>query len=330
MAGVATIGDVARRAGVSLATVSRVMNGNEAVDPVLAARVREAAAALDYSASPLARSLVLRRTQTVAVVVPDLGNPAFQQVLHGLSRAARRDGYHVLVADSAESTTEERVLAIETRRRTDGLILCAPRLPDDELEALLGGLSPVVVVNRAAQTAAPVVRVDYAAGLTDLLEHLSTLGHRRLLYLAGPPASTSNDARLLAIAAFRELRPDVTILEQTAGAGFADGARTADAVLASGATGVLAFNDLVAMGLLSALDARGVRVPEDLSIVGFDDIPFAQYTSPPLTTVAVPAVDVGQKAWESLSRLLGGDQAQDTFTFRPALIVRGTSGRPRS
>ena len=106
-----TIADVAARAGVSLSTVSRALNGNPTVDPALAERVKDAAAALDYTASPVARSLVLGRTQTVAVIVPDLGNPTFQAILRGLSRAAAADDYHVLVADSAESVEEERVLA---------------------------------------------------------------------------------------------------------------------------------------------------------------------------------------------------------------------------
>ena len=128
-----TIADVAARAGVSLATVSRVMNGNSSVDHALAERVRTAAAELNYTASPLARSLVLGKTHTIAVVVPDLENPSFHGVLRGLSRAAARNGYHILIADSAESVAEELVLAVETRRRCDGLVLCAPRMPEADL-----------------------------------------------------------------------------------------------------------------------------------------------------------------------------------------------------
>src|SRR6478736_5223838 len=147
-----TITDVAKHAGVSLSTVSRVMNGNATVDPVMAERVRASAQELGYTASALARSLVLGRTQTVAVVVPDLGNPTFQAILRGLSRAAAADQYHVLIADSAESVDEERILAVETRRRTDGLILCAPRMADDDLRALVAGIRPVVLINREADS----------------------------------------------------------------------------------------------------------------------------------------------------------------------------------
>ncbi|HEX5907151.1 MAG TPA: LacI family DNA-binding transcriptional regulator, partial [Propionibacteriaceae bacterium] len=185
-----TIADVAARAGVSLATVSRVMNGNPSVDQALAEKVRAAAEELNYSASPLARSLVLGKTNTVAVVVPDLANPTFHGVLRGLSRAAARDGYHILIADSAESIDEERILAVETRRRCDGIVLCSPRMAEADLSPLLAELKPVVLVNReAGSSSSPVVAADYRTGLSELLELLYGYGHRSLAYLAGPPQS---------------------------------------------------------------------------------------------------------------------------------------------
>ncbi len=320
-----TIADVAARAGVSLSTVSRALNGNPTVDPALAERVKDAAAALDYTASPLARSLVLGRTQTVAVIVPDLGNPTFQGILRGLSRAAAADDYHVLVADSAESVDEERVLASTTRRRTDGVILCAPRLPQDELDRLVGGLRPVVLINRAAGDV-PSVRADYRSALTAELDHLHGLGHRRIVYLAGAPGSVANAARLAAIDAFMSAHPDTKVDELPCGVDFEAGAAAAPAVRASGATAALAFNDLVAMGLLSAAQESGCRIPADLSIVGFDDIPFARYTTPPLTTAAVPAAELGAQAWARMRELLDGTEPGHPLTLLPELTVRGTSG----
>lgn len=320
-----TIADVAARAGVSLSTVSRALNGNPTVDPALAERVKDAAAALDYTASPLARSLVLGRTQTVAVIVPDLGNPTFQGILRGLSRAAAADDYHVLVADSAESVDEERVLASTTRRRTDGVILCAPRLPQDELDRLVGGLRPVVLINRAAGDV-PSVRADYRSALTAELDHLHGLGHRRIVYLAGAPGSVANAARLAAIDAFMSAHPDTKVDELPCGVDFEAGAAAAPAVRASGATAALAFNDLVAMGLLSAAQESGCRIPADLSIVGFDDIPFARYTTPPLTTAAVPAAELGAQAWARMRELLDGAEPGHPLTLLPELTVRGTSG----
>jgi len=320
-----TINDVAARAGVSLSTVSRALNGNPTVDPALVARVQQAAAELEYTASPVARSLVLGRTQTVAVVVPDLGNPTFQAILRGLSRAAAADGYHVLVADSAESVDEERILATATRRRTDGVILCAPRIPQAELDRLVGGLKPVVLVNRSS-AGAPAVRADYRSALTDELDHLYALGHRRMVFLSGVARSVANASRLEAIAAFAASHPDAVIEELPGGVDFDAGAAAAASVIDSGATAALAFNDLVAMGLLSAAQAAGRRVPHDLSVVGFDDIPFARYTTPPLSTAAVPAAERGAQAWARMRALLEGHAPRDPLWLRPELVARGSTG----
>jgi LacI family transcriptional regulator len=332
----ATIGDVASQAGVSLSTVSRVMNGSKTVDAALAERVREAAASLGYTASPLARSLVLGTTQTIAVVVPDLGNPTFQGALRGLSDGASEQGYHVLVADSHEQADEERVLALDARRRCDGIVLCAPRMPEEELAALLPLLAPAVVINRVPEPLAvgngqepasvPSVVADYEAGLTGLLQHLYSLGHRNMLYLAGSSQASSNQSRLAAIRDFQASNPDATITTSPCGVGFEDGHGSAQVVVDSGATAVLAFNDLVAMGLLSALGERGIRVPQDVSVTGFDDIPFARYTTPPLTTATIPVEQLGQQAWHRLSALLNGETPERDLSFGPQVVPRGSTG----
>ena len=322
-----TIADVAARAGVSLATVSRVMNGNATVDVGLAERVRAAAAELGYSASPLARSLASGRTSTIAVLVPDLENPTFQGVLRGLNRAAVRDGYHVMVADTTESLREERVLAVETRRRCDGLVLVAPRMPDDELRSLLAQLEPVVLVNRdVGVPEVPVVAADYRTALAELLELVHDQGHRSLVFLAGTPQSASNAQRLEAVRSFLDGHPDAAVEVLPCGVTFADGYGAVERVRGSGATAVLAFNDLVAMGLLSGLHEQGVRVPEDLSVVGFDDIPFARYLVPPLTTAAVPVVELGEQAWRRMHDLLDQRPAGPPVVLRPRVERRGSAG----
>ena len=325
-----TIADVAARAGVSLATVSRVMNGNSSVDQALAERVRAAAAELNYSASPLARSLVLGKTNTIAVVVPDLENPTFHGVLRGLSRAAARDGYHVLIADSAESMEEEKILALETRRRSDGLVLCAPRMAEKDLRPLLDVLKPVVLVNRDAGTpSTPVVAADYQTALTDLLDLLYGYGHRSLIYLAGASHSASNTRRLTALRNFLDDHPEAAVQIVPCGVGFAQGYESAPRVLATSATAVLAFNDLVAMGLMSALIERGVRVPDEVSVVGFDDIPFARYLTPPLTTASVPVTELGRHAWQRMWDLLNNRPPGHAIFLRPRIEVRGTAGPVR-
>lgn len=326
-----TIADVAKEAGVSLATVSRVMNGNDKVDPALAQRVREAAASLNYTASPLARGLVLGKTLTVAVVVPDLANPTFQGILRGVTLAAARDGYRVLIADTSENVDEERILALETRRRCDAIVLCAPRMQESALLELLPELAPVVLINRDIPTTdAPVVAADYRSGIFELLRHFAALGHRDLAYLSGAAGSASNALRVAGIEDFARLESDVRVRTISGGVTFADGHASAEAVLATGASGVLAFNDLVAMGLLSALHEKGVDVPGELSIAGFDDIPFSRYTTPPLTTAAVAVADLGDEAWSRLHSLLREQAPSHNLYLRPRLEVRGTTAPPRA
>ncbi|MBD3940580.1 LacI family DNA-binding transcriptional regulator [Microbacterium sp. NEAU-LLC] len=321
------ISDVAERAGVSPATVSRVMNGNPTVDPELARRVRETAAELGYSANPLARSLVLGRTQTIAVVVPNLANPTFQEILRGISRSASRDGFHVLVADTNETVAEERSLATEARRRTDGLVLCAPRMGEAELTALLPTLTPVVVVNRDAGHDVPVIAADYRSALHDVAQHLYDLGHRRIVYLAGVRASATNTQRAEALDELRRRHNDVSVIEIDCGVSFQDGAGAVDTVIATRATAAIGFNDLVALGLVNGLRSRSVRVPDDISVAGLDDIPFAQFASPPLTSATVPTSEMGEHAWAALHRLIEGREAAPAMFFRPRLQVRESTAR---
>jgi len=303
------------------------MNGNPSVDRALADKVRAAAAELNYTASPLARSLVLGKTNTVAVVVPDLGNPTFHGVLRGLSRSAAGAGYHILIAESAESVPEERILAVETRRRCDGVILCAPRMADADLRPLLAELKPVVLVNRdPGWDGTPVVAADYQTALGELLDLLYGYGHRSLMYLAGAPQSASNARRLAAVRRFLDDHPETRVQIVPCGVNFLDGFRAAEGVMASSATGVLAFNDLVAMGLISALGERDVAVPGQVSVVGFDDIPFARYLAPPLTTASVPVTELGKHAWDRMWDLLNERPPGQAIVLRPRIERRASAG----
>lgn len=326
------ITDVAQRAGVSLASVSRVMNGNFSVDPAIADRVRAAASELNYQPNAVGRSLALGKTDTIGVVVPDLANPTFQGMLRGVSRAAAQDGYRVLIADSSEVSSEESILAGEARRRCDGVVLCAPRMNDAELVALLPSVRPLVLINRSTEDhQTPSLVVDYGQGIQDLATHLVELGHTRLAFLSGPERSAGNQARLMGLEKFRSDHPGVVLTFLPGGSSFEAGHGSADAVLETGATGVLAFNDLVAMGLLSGLHERGVDVPGDISVTGFDDIPFANYTTPPLTTAAVPINEIGEQAWREMRQLLGDDGGKASHTtFQPELRRRGSTGPARA
>ncbi len=323
-----TIADVAAAAGVSRATVSRVMNGRSTVDPAISARVQEAAIELNYRPSNVARSLSLGRTTTVALVVPDLGNPVFQRVLEGVTSAAAEDGYRVLVADAAEDPSQEAAIARDARRRCDALILMAPRMPDGELAALLPEVEPAVLINRElADGAAPTLVVDYADAMEQVLEHLLELGHRRVAYLAGPAAAASDAARRRGLAAVQGRHPDLDVTVLPTGADIAAGHAAARAVLASRVTAAVAFNDLVSFGLLAALNEAGVAVPADVSVAGFDDIELAGYATPALTTVAVPQLDLGRHAWRELHAVIDDSAHAATRTrFGARLQVRASTG----
>ena len=326
-----TIADVAARAGVSQASVSRVLNGKQSVDPVIVRSVQAAIAALGYSPNVAARSLVHGRNHTVAMVVPDLENPLFQGILKGLSRAAADDGYRVLVADTAERVDEEEATVLEARHRCDALVLCAPRLPEDQLRRLIARVAPAVVVNRQLPGAdVPVVGVDYGRGIRDLVDHLSSRGHRRLAYVSGPETSASDAERRHgideALAAERELRIEVL----PGGSRLDDGYAAAESVLEArghGVTGVIAFNDLVALGLMTRLRELGVDVPGELSVAGFDDVPMARFATPRLTSMSVPRDELGAQAWGRLRTLIAGGPAEHTVLYRPRLEARESTAR---
>ena len=325
-----TIAEVAAHAGVSPATVSRVMNERFVGQDAIAERVRAAAAELDYSPSPLARGLALGTTRTVAFVVPDLANPAFQDILSALSKSAARSGYRVLVADSVESPSDELAIATEIRRRCDAIVLCAPRMPDAELAGAITDLAPIVLINRpGTSAAAPMLSIDYLTGISHLAEHLYALGHRRLVYVAGPVTSASDQYRRRGLAEFVAEHPDVELEILPGGVSVDEGQAAATSVRDSAATAALAFNDLVAIGLIHGLDELGVSVPGDLSVTGFDDIAFARYNSPSLTTASVPHEELGVQAWDRMAALVAGEDPGHSVQFQPRLELRGSTAPPR-
>ena len=259
-----TITQVAEAAGVSRATVSRVLNQHPSVDPGIGARVLEAAQLLQYRPNVTARNLSTGRTRTIALIIPDLGNPMFQSLLRGISRAAEADGYSVLVAEAGSPDTEAG-LARDARRQCDAIMLVSPRMDDLSLEEVLDQAGPVVVLNRRPlNPRTGVVAIDYASGMHQLVEHLRELGHRDLVYVAGPPRSAAHRERLAALHSLTGADPSLTLQVLPGGATMSAGYEAAEAVLASQATAALAFNDLVAFGLQSRLNEFGVNVPGDI------------------------------------------------------------------
>ncbi|NIK54669.1 DUF6807 family protein [Kribbella shirazensis] len=325
-----TIADVARAAEVSRATVSRVMNGRLSVAPEIVARVRAAAERLNYRPSDLARSLSLGRTNMVALVVPDLGNPLFQQILRGITNASAAAGYKVLVAETDEDPAAEAAIAIEARRRCDALIMVSPRMDQERLLELLPQVQPVILVNRQGPAEVSSVVVDYGRAVRIVVDHLVGLGHRRLAFLSGPAASASNVLRLKALEVAEREIPGLELVRLECGWSIEDGYAAVERVLEAQVTAVVAFNDLVAFGLLARLNEVGVAVPADLSVTGMDDIGLARFAVPSLTTVRVPQKDLGELAWQRLyASVTASDgsppvQAGDVPELR--LAVRASTG----
>jgi LacI family transcriptional regulator len=325
-----TITQVAESAGVSRATVSRVLNDHPSVDPDIGARVREVARRLHYRPNVIARNLSTGRTRTIALVIPDLANPMYQSLLRGISRAAEADGYSVLVAEAA-SPDAEATLARDARRQCDAIMLVSPRMDDLSLEEVIEQADPVVVLNRRPlNPRTGVVAIDYASGMRQLVEHLRELGHRDLVYVAGPPRSAAHRERLAALHSLTGADPSLTLQVLPGGATMSAGYDAAEAVLASRATAALAFNDLVAFGLQSRLNEFGVNVPGDVSVTGFDGIELSRFAVPRLTTVGQEELDAGAVAWSLLRARLEKTDASagsGVTTLEPLLQSGDSTGR---
>lgn len=321
----ATIADVARLAGVASSTVSRALSNPGRVNVVTRQRIEQAAAELDYIPSSSARSLASGRTGNVALLVPDIANPFFFDLIRGAQRQLRAAGYTQLLVDTEESHEVEAETLDRMRRSADGVILAASRLSDEQVVAA-AARHPLVTVNRDLADV-PSVILDTPLGVRQALTHLHSLGHRRVAYVGGPAHSWSSGRRWDALSTeaanlgielqfFGPFSPHTSV-----------GATAADTVVSSGVTASVVFNDLIAIGMLQRLRERGIRVPEDLSIVGTDDMFGADFCEPPLTTVAAPIEEAGRAAVTMLlSRLnpLGPPRMRSVLPTH--LRVRRSSG----
>ncbi len=319
-----TIRDVAARAGVSPATVSRVFTQPEAVAPETRQRVLAAAEDLRYAPNPVARSLARGRTGNLGIVVPDIVNSFSAVVIKAVQQEARRSGYALFVAASDELVDDEERWARALAPQVDGLLLVSPQSSDTSLHRLAEDV-PLVVTNRPLDGVSTVL-AESAPATGHAVEHLHALGHRRLVYLAGP-GGYSNSRRIVGLrAACARLGLDPVLLGPFP-ARFSSGVRAADLVLADGATAVIAFNDDIAAGLLNRFADRGVRVPDDVSVVGHDDTALAEMVTPRLTTVRIPAATTGATAAQLLiEHLRGGDRAVRRCELPTELIVRRSTG----
>ncbi|GIG40206.1 LacI family DNA-binding transcriptional regulator [Cellulomonas phragmiteti] len=318
-----TLRDVARAAGVSAATASRALSAPDLVAPERRELVRRVARELGYRPNRAARELITGRSGHLCLVVPDLGNPFFSAVAKAVQARARATGHAVVVADAEEDPVLEAELVAQLGGQADGVLLCSPRMSGDDLAAVAADGRPVLLVNREG-AGLPSVVVDNRDGVRQAVRHLHALGHRRVAYAGGPSGSWSDARRRDGLAA---LDLDVEVVDLGAHAPvFAGGVGAADLAVASGATAVLTHNDLMALGMLDRLRTRGVRVPADLSVVGFDDAPVATLVTPSLTTVAMPLARLGRTAVDLLLAPRGGEVPHSVLPVE--LVVRGTTAPP--
>ncbi len=316
----ATLRDVAQAAGVSPATASRALSHPGRVTPARRSRVERAAAELGYKrVNPIP---VPRR---LGLVVPDLHNPYFSGVVKGIQHRARIAGLSLLVADSDEDPHLELELVHQMAPQVDAIVLCSPRMSDQALTSLVID-PPYVLVNREVR-GVPSVMVDNAGGIRQAVRHLHALGHRRIAYAGGKQGSWSERERKTAMeVTAHDLGLELVHLGHFPTT-FPGGVAAADLVAASGVSAVVAHNDLMAVGILDRLRQRGTLVPEQVCVVGFDDVPAATYVSPALTTVQVSLHLLGRIA---VDLLLSPESVPDAVRGQNrmpvSLVVRGSTG----
>jgi LacI family transcriptional regulator len=333
------IKDVAARAEVHPSTVSRVMNPEtrSMVSERVAERVTRIASEMGYTRSPLASGLRTGRSFTIGVIIPDLSNPMFPPIVRGIERTLEAEGYIAILADSDNSQKSERAIFDSMKsRRIDGLILATAHIEDPIVEDCIEEQLPVVLVNRTIDThdVTEVINND-ELGIQLAVSHLIELGHKQIAFLGGPQnTSTGRDRyrafRNLADNGQFDLNPDLctscTAFTEAAGhigmLGILDRNKPFSAVVAA--------NDLLALGCYDALEERGVSCPGDVSVTGFNDMPFVDRFSPPLTSLHIPHDELGVRAANLLLTEIRDSHApRTTIRLDPVLVVRGSTAAPR-
>lgn len=320
-----TIYDVAAAAGVATSTVSRAFSTPGRVSAATRDRVLAVAAELGYRPNPHARALLSGRHHTVAMVVSDITNPHYFEMIRGAEMRARMSEYTLLLVNAEESPRMEWEQIQRLAPAVDGFLLAASRLPDENLQQI-AGQRPVVLMSRELPGLTSVV-LDHVEGCRQIVAHLSSLGHREIVYLAGPRNSWMAGTRWAALQAAAE---QVGVAARRVGPftpKVSQGGAAADGAVNDGATAIVAHNDLLAIGVMQRLAQRGVRVPDDVSVVGFDDIFAADVCTPGLTTLGGAHADLGRAAVELL--LTAGSRPADDqprVVLPTELVLRGSTG----
>jgi DNA-binding LacI/PurR family transcriptional regulator len=328
-----SIKDIARLARVSHPTVSRALQNSPLVNADTAAKIRKIADETGYRASAVARGLVTRRTRTIGLVVTTVADPFASEVACGIEQAANDHGYAVFLASSnADPERERKVVQALAERRVDGIIVTSSRVGALYLPLLKKMNVPIVLVNdRYPGAFVYSVMIANQEGSRAAAEHLIGLGHRRIAYVGDRQGYQSEAERL---AGYREAlaAAGIPFVDELAVEGDGRSEAAIEAMsgllaLAAPPTAVCCYNDMTALGAMRAIDARGLRVPEDVSVTGFDDLFFAANLQPPLTTVRQPMRRMGEMAMEVLFKLMSGEESVAQIKVEAELIVRGSTAK---
>ncbi|MGD7788682.1 LacI family DNA-binding transcriptional regulator [Propionibacteriaceae bacterium Y1700] len=325
----ATIREVAAAAGVSTSTVSRAFSRPELLSAATVERVQREAERLAYVPNQSARALSTGLRQAVALIVPDVANPFFPPLIRGVERRCDELGISVLLGDTDETADKETQLATKLAAQSDGVILAAPRSSEEVLRRLAES-TPVVLVNRDLDDV-PRVLIDSASGMRSAVEHLATLGHDQIAYASGPSGSWADDQRRQAVrSAARRHKVRVTNLKASRPT-FEAGMALAPDLAASDCSAVIAFDDVLAQGIIAGLQRQGVRVPADLSVIGCDDL-LAATTYPSLTAIGADIGEAGRRAVDQLMAVInsGDTDAGEAVTMDTHLAVRDSTSAPRT
>ncbi len=334
-----TIYEVAKRARVSTATVSRVLSQPDVVTPATRLRVLQTIERLGYEPNSTAKNLRTLRTGKLIVSVPDISNPFFSLILQGIEAAAQSEGYSVLVGDTQHDEKREEGYAMMLRRKeADGLIFLGHRLPR-EAATVIRAMKPrcAPIVNGCEFNPAngiPSVHIDNANAAGEAMDHLYDLGHRRIGVITGPLGSPLSRDRLSgATASAKRHGAHAECLVMQGDFSIESGATAADSLLrrTDPPTAIFCFNDEMAIGVVETARRLSVKVPSDLSVVGFDDIRFARHTYPSLTTIAQPMREIGEGTVRLLLGILSGKERTrpPSVTLRHMLVVRDSTAPPR-